>query len=91
MLKSQQITGKINRKIYFARGSTRKLIAIGYCDGKFTVKHKGVDAKLICLVKHAIKHKENSEDAPFIVKLTLGDIDISVILLKCSNKPQCFH
>ena len=49
----------IDRKIYFARGSTCKLLSRGYGDVTFTVNHKEADIKLICLVKPAIKHEEN--------------------------------
>ena len=53
----------IDRKIYFARGSTRILLSRGYGDVAFIVNHEEeADTKLICLVKHAIEHEENSED-----------------------------
>ena len=46
----------IDRKIYFARGSTCKLLSRGYADVTFTVNHEDADTKLICLVKHAIEN-----------------------------------
>ena len=46
----------IDRKIYFSRGSTCKLLSRGYADVTFTVNHEDADTKLICLVKHAIEN-----------------------------------
>ena len=74
----------IGRKMYFTRGSTFKLLSRGYGDVAFAVNHEETDTKLICLVKYAVKHEENSEDATFIIGSTSGNIDIPVIL-------QCFH
>ena len=80
----------IERKICFARGSTCKLLSRGYGDITFTLNHKETDTKLICLVKHAIEHEENSEDATFIIRLTSGDIDIPVILLNAETNSNVF-
>ena len=60
----------IDRKIYFARGSTCKLLSGGYADVTFTVNHEEANTKLICLVKHAIENEENSEDATFTIRST---------------------
>ena len=68
------------KKIYFARGSNCKLLLKGYGDDILTVNHEETDTKLICSVKHAIEDEENSKDATFIIRSTLGDIDIPVIL-----------
>ena len=45
---------------------------------------------MICLVKHAIEHEENSEDATFIIQSTLGNIDIPVILLNAETNSNVF-
>ena len=45
---------------------------------------------MICLVKHAIEHEENSEDATFIIQSTLGNIDIPVILLHAETNSNVF-
>ena len=45
---------------------------------------------MICLVKHAIEHEENSEDATFIIRSTSGDTDISVILLNAETNTNVF-
>ena len=76
--------------IYFARGSTRKLPSRGYGDVTFIVNYEEADTKLICLVKHAIEHEENSEDATFIIQSTLGNIDIPVILLNAETNSNVF-
>ena len=57
----------MDRKIYFARGSTCQLFSRGYGNDTFTVNHEEADTKLIYLVKHAIEYEENSEDATFII------------------------
>ena len=80
----------IDRKIYFARGSTCKLISRGYGDVTFTVNHKEADIKLICLVKPAIKHEENQEDTTFIILSISGDIDIPVILINTERISNVF-
>ena len=80
----------IDRKIYFARGSTCKLLSRGYGDVTFTVNHKEADIKLICLVKPAIKHEENQEDTTFIILSTSGDIDIPVILINTESNSNVF-
>ena len=45
---------------------------------------------MICLVKHAIEHEGNSEDATFIIQSTLGNIDIPVILLNAETNSNVF-
>ena len=45
---------------------------------------------MICLVKHATEHEENSEDDTFIIRSTLGDIDIPVILLNAEINSNVF-
>ena len=45
---------------------------------------------MICLVKHAIEHEENSEDATFIIRSTSGDTGISVILLNAETNTNVF-
>ena len=50
-------------------------------DNTFTVNHKEVDTKLICLVQHAIEHEKKLDYAIYIVRSTSGDIAITVILL----------
>ena len=45
---------------------------------------------MICLIKHAIEHEENSEDATFIIRSTSGDTDISVILLNAETNTNIF-
>ena len=57
-----------DKKMYFARGSTCKLLLKGYGDDILTVNHEETDTKLICSVKHAIEDEENSEDATFIIR-----------------------
>ena len=79
-----------DRKIYFARGNTCKLLSRGYGDVTFTVNPEEADTKLICLIKHAIEHEENSEDATFIIRSTSGDIDIPVILLNAETNINVF-
>ena len=78
------------QNIYFARGSTCELLSRGHDDDTFTVNHEEADPKLICLLKHAIKHEENSKDATFIVQSASGDIDISVILLNAETNSNVF-
>ena len=80
----------IDRKIYFARGSTCKLLLRGYGNVKFTINHKEADKKLICLVKCAIELEKDSEDATFIIQSTSGDIDIPVILLNAETNSIVF-
>ena len=80
----------IDRKIYSARVSTCKLLSRGYGDDIFTVNQEEADPKLICLVKHAIKHEENSKDATFIIRSTSRDIDIPVILLNAETNSNVF-
>ena len=80
----------IDRKIYFARGSTCKLLSRGYADVTFTVNHEEADTKLIWLVKHAIENEENLEDAAFIIRSTSGDIDIPIILLNAETNSNVF-
>ena len=41
----------IDRKIYFARGSTCKLLSRGYGNVTFPGNYKEANTKLICLVK----------------------------------------
>ena len=84
ILLSQSNTS-IDRKIYFAKASTCKLLSRGYGDDMFTLNHKEADTKLISLVNNAIKHEENSEDATSIIQSTLGDINILVILLNAET------
>ena len=72
----------IDRKIYFARGSTCKLLSRGYADVTFSANHEGADTKLICLVKHAIENEENSEDLTFI--------DIPIIFLNAETSSNVF-
>ena len=45
---------------------------------------------MICLVKHAIEHEENSEDATFTIRSASGDIDIPVILLNTETNSNVF-
>ena len=45
---------------------------------------------MICLVKHATEHEENSEDDTFIIRSTSGDIDIPVILLNAEINSNVF-
>ena len=45
---------------------------------------------MICLVKHAIEHEENLEDATFIIRSTSGDIDIPVNLLNDEMNTNVF-
>ena len=84
----------IDRKVYFTRESTCKLLSRGYADVTFTVNHEEADTKLICLVKHAIENEENSEenseDVTFIIRSTSGDIDIPVILLNSETNSNVF-
>ena len=80
----------IDRKVYFVRGSTGKLLSRGYADITFTVNHEETDTKLICLVKHAIENEKNSEDATFIKRSTSGDIDMPVILLNAETNSNVF-
>ena len=80
----------IDRKIYFARGSTCKLLSRGYADVTFTVNHEEADTKLICLVKHAIENEDNSEDAMFIIRSTSGNIDIPIILVNAETNSNVF-
>ena len=80
----------IDRKIYFARGSTCKLLSRGYADVTFTVNHNEADQKLICLVKHALENEKNSEDATFIIQSTPEDIDILLILLNTETNSNVF-
>ena len=47
-------------------------------------------SKLIWLVKHAIEHEENSDDATFIIRSTSGNIDIPVILLNAEINSNVF-
>ena len=75
----------IDRKIYFARGSTCKLLSRGYGDVTFTGNYKEANAKLICLVKDTIELEENSDEATFIIRSTSGDVDILVILLNAET------
>ena len=79
-----------DRKIYFARGNTCKLLSRGYGDVTFTVNPEEADTKLIYLIKHAIELEENSEDATFIIRSTSGDIDIPVILLNAETNINVF-
>ena len=80
----------IVRKIYFARGSTCKLLSRGYADVTSTANHEGAGTKLICLVKHAIENEENSEDVTFIIRSTSGDIDIPIIFLNAETSSNVF-
>ena len=80
----------IDRKVYFVRESTCKLLSRGYADITFTVNHEETDTKLICLVKHAIENEKNSEDATFIKRSTSGDIDMPVILLNAETNSNVF-
>ena len=58
----------IDRKSYYARGIICKLLSRGYGYDTFTVNCQEADMKLICVVKHAIEHEENLEDATFIIQ-----------------------
>ena len=40
---------------------------------------------MICLVKHPIEHEENSGDAIFLIRSTLLDIDVTLILLNAER------
>ena len=74
----------------FARGSTWKLLSRSYGDVAFPVNYEEADTKLICLVKHAVEHEENSDDATFIIWSTSGNIDIPVILLNAETNSNVF-
>ena len=87
---SSHYNTSIDRKMYFARGSTCKLLSRGHTDVTFTVNHEETDTKLICLVKHTIENEQNSEDATFIIRSTSGDIDIPVILLNAVTNSNVF-
>lgn len=51
------IDTSIDKNIFFARGSSYKLLPRDYSDDIFTENHKEADTKLICLRKQAINLK----------------------------------
>ena len=68
----------------------KALLSRGYGNVAFTVNHEEADTKLICLVKDAIEHEEDSDDTTFIIRSISGNIDIPVILLNAETNSNVF-
>ena len=80
----QTIDNKITRLLSHNNTSIEVIVET------FTVNHGEANTKLVCLVKHAIEHEGNSEDAISIIRSALGDIVIPVILVNAETNSNIF-